>query len=75
VKRSSIVLRLRLHRRDRVRWVLVHVQGRRTVRARVKHGGVRVSLRGLAAGTHGIAVVARTRAGRRVVAVRRLRTC
>ena len=75
VSRRSFRLRLRAPRGQRLRSARVYVNGRRVAVRRGRRLTAPVNLRGLPRGTVKVRVVATTRAGRRVVAQRRYRTC
>jgi hypothetical protein len=75
VSRRRLLVRVRLRRRERIRFAYVHVSGRQTVRVGGPRTRVPVDLRGLPRGTYGVGISIRTTRGRRVFTARRIRTC
>ena len=75
VSRRRFRLTMRGLRRKQVRVLRVYVNGKRRATRRGRRVRVPVDLRGLPRGTVRVKVVARTRAGRRLVDTRRYRTC
>ena len=75
VSRRRFRIRLRAPRGERLASARVYVNGRRVRMLRGRRLRAPVDLRGLPRGTVRVKVVARTRAGRRIVAQRRYRTC
>ena len=73
--RRSFRINLRGPRGQRLRSARVVVNGRRVAVRRGRRLTARVNLRGLPRGTVRVRIVATTRAGRRVVATRRYKTC
>jgi hypothetical protein len=73
--RRRFRIRLRALRGERLRSAVVRVNGRRVRVVRGRRLRAVVDLRGLPRGVVEVRIVARTRSGRRVVRIRRYRTC